>query len=441
MLNSMRSLHTKFLLAAALLTTSSTLQAAKFWPTSPLIQIGDDTDIFFDASASLSLNDNLFSSENKVSGTTVNVTPGFTLEYGKDSPLFVIASLKRAQINYYGGNNLSRLNNYQDTISGTVFIDQGGPLKFTLKSDYSESARNDNLTQLGIDGNSIGETLVRQANYNHSIKTDYRLTEKTSANLIIANKYNRYLNPTKIRTYYTPPAPAYVDTYNTNKLSEINTKSIELVLTYLPPGDLITYGLSYTHDQNDFSPAFYYESIQDGPATTSRPSANSDVIKSVKDFYGFTATGRLTRSGKLSLNTRFGFSSSTATKFDKSNSKLTGLSYNFDLKHQLTDLIEHSISVGRSTAPTPNGADSDSKTYGYTISYSATDTLVLNLHLNKTDVVVDPSVITTMDYNLEAVYNYNSHLNFSAVLDSLKTSIGATSYQTNSLVIQASFRY
>lgn len=441
----MRTLHTKFLLAAALLTTSTALHAARFWPTSPLIQIGDDTDIFFDGSASMSLNDNLFSSENKVSGTSLTLSPGLTLEYAKDSPLFVTASFKRSQVSYYGSGNLSRLNNSQDSIGASVFIDQGGPLKLTLSSNYNEAARNDNLTQQGIDGKTIGETLVRQGNYTHSITADYRLTEKINANLTIANNYNRYLNPTKIRVYDLPPdnPSDYHDTYNTNSLSEINTKSVTLNVTYQAPGDNITYGFKYSHDQNDFSPAAYFDYYTKTSTTnTVRPTAGTtDIVKSAKDFYGLTSSGKLTRSGKLSLTGSLGFSSSSTSQYDGGGSKLSGLSYNINLKHQLTDWVSHGIDLARSTAPTPNGTDSDTKTYGYTVIYSATDSLSLNFHVSKSDVAVGTTTVATMDYNLAAVYNYNRYLNFSATLDSLKTDIGSSSYLSNSFVIQASFRY
>ena len=53
---------TKFFLAAAtLLGTTAFVNAATIFPTSPLIQIGDDTDIFFNGSLSFDLKDNLYS--------------------------------------------------------------------------------------------------------------------------------------------------------------------------------------------------------------------------------------------------------------------------------------------------------------------------------------------------------------------------------------------
>lgn len=440
----MRTLHPKFLLAAALFTTSSALHAASFWPTSPLIQIGDDTDILFDASASLNLTDNLFSGENKVSGTSLSVSPGLALEYAKDSPFFVMASIRRSQISYYGGVNLSRLDNSQDTISGRVYIDQGGPLRITLNSSYSESARNDNLTSQGIDGNTIGETLVRQGNYAHSITANYRLTEKIGADLTIANSYNRYLNPTKIRVFDVPPdnPSDYHDLYNINSLSEINSKVVMLNFTYRAPGDQITYGFKYTHDQNDFSPSAYYDYYsKDGTTITTRPKVGTDVVKSARNFYGLTADGKLSRSGKLNLNTSVGFSSSTTSQYSGAEGVISGLSYNINLRHQLTDLVSHGLDLGRSTSPTPNGTDSDTKSYGYSVNYSATDSLNLNFHAGRSDVAVGTATITSTDYNLSLVYNYNSHLNFNASLNTMETNSGNTSYRSNGFVMQASFRY
>ncbi|NBX01377.1 hypothetical protein EBR11_02450, partial [bacterium] len=75
--------------------SSAGLKAVNFWPTSPLIQLGYDTDIFFQGSASLNWTDNLYSLSNKTSAFSYTLRPGFVLEYAKDSELSAELSISR----------------------------------------------------------------------------------------------------------------------------------------------------------------------------------------------------------------------------------------------------------------------------------------------------------------------------------------------------------
>jgi hypothetical protein len=446
----MLRLRTQFLLAASLLVGSSDLFAAKYFPTSPLIQIGDDIDIVFDSSIALDVKDNLYSAVDKVSATSLTIKPGFTLEYAKDSPLYATVTAQRSFVNYYGKSTLTRLNNYQDNFSGSLYIDQGGPLKVNLASSYNESARNDDLTSKGIDGTLLGETLVRQGSYSHSLKADYRLTEKLSASVGFKNSYNNYLNPTKILDVNTTTGDE-TTTFNTNSLSEQNAKTFNVDFTYVAPDELITYGFSFSHATTNFSAAPYYKKVIDGTThltttdTTTRPvtpdPAALTIFKNVKQFYGLTASGKPTSSGKLRLNAKAGFSSSTTSDSTAGDSKLSGATFDLSLNHTLTDRMSHELTATRDTSPTPGGADSQTKTYGYMINYSATEMLTLNFHVTKSDVFTGGSTIGTMDYNLGAVYTYNSHFSVNASLDSLMTTTSASSFRANSLSIQASFRY
>ncbi len=432
----MLTLRPKFLLAAAFLTTTAAqLSAASFFPTSPLIQIGQDTDIFFTANAALNITDNLYSSTTKTSATSYTVTPGFALEYAKDSPLYATASISRSLVRYAG---ISKLNNSQDVLDGAVFIDLGGPLKFTLHSNYRESARNDNLTSLGIDGNAIGETLVRQGDYQHSLKLDYRLTEKISIGATFTNSYNRYLNPVTI----VDPAdtnPIVADRnriYNTNSLNEINTKNIVLTATYNPPGDLITYGLNYSHALNDFSPAPYL--------STNNVPHTQDIYKSTQDNLSFTASGSLTRSGKLGLSGSLGAVSSTTFSRVAAESKSTGLSYNLSLKHQLTESLNHSIDLGRSVSPTPSGINSKTTTYSYSISCAAAEKATFSFNVSRADTTVGETKIVSLNYGAMATYQMNQHLNFTANLSLADTKFpanSATNFQAKGFILSADFRY
>ena len=428
----------KFLLSAMLLMAAGTLQAASFLPTSPLIQIGEDIDILFDSSVLIEVKDNLYSGVDKVSATSISIKPGFTLEYAKDSPLFASITVQRNIVSYYGKSSLSLLNNHQDSFSGNLNIDQGGPFKASLSSSYSESVRNDDLTSKGITG--LGETLIRQGNYSQNLSTDYKLTEKVSASIAFSNTYNHYLNPTKI-----PDATTGDIAYNTNSLSELNGKSLSLNFTYLAPGDLITYGFSYSHTETDFSAAPYYKKVG-SIESFSRPALPADpnffdVFKNVKSFYGLTASGSPTSAGKLNLDTKVGFCSSVTSGHNSGDSKISGPSFNLNLNHTLSERISHKLSVSRDTSPTPSGADSRTTTYSYLINYSATQLMTLNFNASKSDVLTGGTKIGTMDYNLGLVYRYNSHLNITANLDALKTATPASAFQANSLSLQASFRY
>jgi len=427
----MLTLRPKFLLAAAFLTTTAALSAASFFPTSPLIQIGEDTDIFFTANTSLNITDNLYSSATKTSATSYTLVPGFSLEYAKDSPLYATASISRSLVRYA---SISKLNNSQNTIDGAVIIDQGGPLKAILRSSYHESARNDNLTSLGIDGKAIGETLVRQGDYQHSLKLDYRLTEKILTGVTFTNSYNRYLNPVTI----IDPNNSLNSIYNTNNLSQINTKNIGLAATYCPPGDLITYGLTYSHAQNDFSPAPYL--------STNNVLRPAGIYKSTQDNFNLTASGSLTRSGKLSLSGSLGALSSKTLSKDTAvgDTKSTDLSYAISLKHNLSEFINHEINLGRSVSPTPSGTNSQTSTYGYSISSSLNDSAAVSFNITKASTAVGPTKIESLNYGASATYRMNAHLNFSANLSMGDTKFPGNSVQnsqTKGFILSADFRY
>lgn len=429
----MLTLRPKFLLAAAFLTTTAAkLSAATFFTTSPLIQVGEDTDIFFTTNAALNITDNIYSSTNKTSATSYTVTPGFSLQYAKDSPLYATASISRSLVRYAG---ISKLNNSQDAIDGSAVIDRGGPLKVTLRSSYHESARNDNLTSLGIDGKAIGESLVRQGDYQHSLKLDYRLTEKIFVGVTFTNSYNRYLNPVTIVDSNDPTNLVY----NTNSLNELNTKNIGLTATYNPPGDLITYGFSYSHVQNDFSPAPYL-STNGAPRTV-------DIYKSTQDSLNLTASGSLTSSGKLNLSGTFGgLSSKTFNRNPTAgDTQSTGLSYSLALKHNLSESINHDINLSRSVAPTPSGINSQTSTYGYSISCTPTDSTSVSFNIARADTTVGDTKVVSLNYGLGATYRMNSYLNFAANLSIADTKFPKATtpsdFQTKAFVLSADFRY
>jgi hypothetical protein len=244
----------RFLIAASSLAYAYTAQAANIFPTSPLIQLGNNTDIFFDSAVALEITDNLYSSATAVSATSWTFTPGLALEYGKDSSFAVNLTAKRGYVTYNKAS-LADLQDNRDFLSGNIRFDDGGPLSLTLDSSYKVTARNDDLAQQGA-GTTVplGANLLRQSNYTHNFEAIYKLTEKIKVTLGYTNTYNHYLNPIKYDEAVTDAAPpngtghnGTKTSYNTNGLTELNTKTIPLEVSYQAFEKLSFGPVSYTH--------------------------------------------------------------------------------------------------------------------------------------------------------------------------------------------------
>ncbi len=412
----------RFLIAASVLTATAFVQGANWIPTSPLIQIGNDCDIYFDSAASLEVTDNLYSSPTKTSATSWMVTPGFLLEYGKDSALSATLSAKRTFVNFTD-KALADLEDSRDALSGGLRFADGGPLSLSVDSSYRVTARNDDLQMQGL-GGILGATLVRQANYSHSFRADYKFTEKLSAGLGYSNTYNHYLNPV-----ITGSAGSYA--YNTNTLTELNTKSIPLSFDYLA-FEKLSFGLALQHDVTDYSAAPYYSQT-----TPTRPALTYKQL--VKDFAGLTAKGQLTESGKLNGNIRLGYS---RYHYDSAASD-SDLSYSVNLSHTLTERLSHSLTLGRDVSASSTNSQMASKTYTYAVAYNASEDLNLNLSATKSDVLASTSQVNTYVYSLGADYKYSSHLSFQAnySLNDSTASVASSTYKSNTLTLSAAFRY
>ncbi len=412
----------RFLIAASALTASALVQAANWVPNSPLIQVGNDCDIYFDASTALEVTDNLYSSPTKTSATSWTLTPGFLLEYGKDSAFSVNLSINRTFVNY-AASSQSKLEDSRDAIVAALRFADGGPLALSLDSSYRMTARNDDLQMQGL-GGLLGATLVRQANYSHGFHADYKLTEKFNLGLGYANNYSHYLDPVKTGT-----SGNYV--YNTNLLTELNTKSIPLSFSY-QAFEKLSFGLALQHDVTDYSAAPYY-SEQGIP----RPVLAHDQL--IKDFAGLTAKGQLTESGKLSGNIRLGYSQ---YHYDGAPND-SDLSYSISLSHTLTERLSHSLSLTRDVAASSTNTQMASKNYTYGVGYSASEDLTLNLSITKSDVLSSSGKVNTYVYNLGADYKYSKHLSFQAgyVLNDSKADVATSTYTSNTFTLSAGFRY
>jgi hypothetical protein len=413
----------RFLIAASALTASALVQGANWTPTSPLVQIGNDCDIYFDSAASLEVTDNLYSSSTKTSATSWMVTPGLLLEYGKDSALSATISAKRTFVNFTD-NALSDLEDSRDALSLGLRFADGGPLTLSVDSSYRVTARNDDLQLQGL-GGLLGATLVRQANYSHAFRADYKLTEKLSVGLGYTNTFNQYLDPTVIVNTFS--------NYNTNTLTELNTKSIPLSFDY-QAFEKLSFGLALQHDVTDYSAAPYFST---DPSALTRPAITNKQL--VKNFAGLTAKGQLTESGKLNANIRVGYSQ---YHYDSAAND-SDLSYAVSLNHVLTERLSHSLTLSRDVTASSTNTQMATKNYTYGMAYTASEDLNFNLSATKSDVFASTSQVDTYIYSLGADYKYSKHLTFQASynLNDSTASVATSNYTSNAFTLSAAFRY
>ena len=412
----------RFLIAASALTASALVQGANWTPSSPLVQIGNDCDIYFDSAASLEVTDNLYSSSTKTSATSWMVTPGLLLEYGKDSALSATFSAKRTFVSFTD-SALSDLKDSRDALSLGIRFADGGPLSLSVDSSYRVTARNDDLLMQGL-GGTLGATLARQANYSHAFRADYKLTEKLSIGLGFTNTYNHYLDPT-----ITGTAGNFA--YNTNTLTELNTKSIPLSFDY-QAFEKLSFGLALQHDVTDYSAAPYFSQ-----ATPTRPALTNKQL--VKNFAGLTAKGQLTESGKLNANIRVGYSQ---YHYDSAAND-SDLSYAVSLNHVLTERLSHSLTLSRDVTASSTNTQMATKNYTYGMAYTASEDLNFNLSATKSDVFASTSQVDTYIYSLGADYKYSKHLTFQAsyTMNDSTASVATSTYTSNAFTLSAAFRY
>ena len=416
----------RFLLAASALALSSSALGANWMPTSPLVQIGNDCDLFFDASTYLEVTDNLYSGQVKKSATQWLITPGLSLEYGKDSALTVEFKASRSFVNFTG-SEFAGLEDDRDALSLGVTFADGGPLKLSLNSSYRVTARNDDLQLQGVSGTVIGATLVRQGNYVHNFRADYKLTERLSVGLGYVNSFNQYLDPVIIVNSGS--------TYNTNPLTELNTQSMPLSFDF-QAFEKLSFGLVLQHDVTDYSAAPYFDS-----SNAPRPALDHQRLE--KDFAGLTAKGQLTESGKLNGVIRLGFN-----RFNYDNGPTsTDPSFSVSLSHVLTERLSHSLTLGRDISASTTNGQIDTRNYSYGMAFSAAEDLDFNLSVSKSDMEVSAnSLVTTIDtwiYTLGASYKYTSHLSFQAgyTFTDAKASNATSSFNSNVFSLSAAFRY
>lgn len=419
----------RFLIAASALSLASAAPAATSWiPTSPLVQIGDDLDIFTDSSLAVETTDNLYSQAAGRSATFFTISPGITLEYGRETGLEVILLARRGFVEFTD-SALRDLDDQRDFLSGKVRFSTGGPLTISLDSSYRETARNDDLASQGITGAVIGANLLRQANYSHALDADYRLSEKVQIGVGVSRAYNHYKDPTVV-------VNGALQTFNTNALTETDVVSVPVDIEY-QAFEKLWFGFRYLREQADYEAAPYFDS-----SGALRPALPGRLTK---DFYGLTTRGQLTESGKLNATARVGW-----LQFQNEGAASDSVpSWSVSLNHVLTERLSHNLTLSRDVTASSTGGQNDSTAYTYGLTMAnAIEGLSLNLSVTRNETeALNAGVLTpvdTMVYTLGADFKYNENLTFNAgynFTDSRIASNPAGNFNSNTFTLSAAFRY
>ena len=160
----------------------------------------------------------------------------------------------------------------------------------------------------------------------------------------------------------------------------------------------------------------------------------------VKDFYGLTAKGQATESGKLNVTAKVGYAVSKTDALASSSDP----SYSVTLSHTLTEMITQTLTFSRDTTASSAGGVTASKTYTYGANFNAATDLTLNLSVTKSDVLSGTTGVDTMVYTLGADYKYNSHLSLQAgynLTDSKIPAAPSANFKANTFTLSAAFRY
>ena len=102
------------------------------------------------------------------------------------------------------------------------------------------------------------------------------------------------------------------------------------------------------------------------------------------------------------------------------------------------------VSLSRDIHANNTGGQIDSKSYTYTVNFTAAEDLSFTVGATKSDVLAGTTVVNTMVYNLGADYKYNPHLSFTlaySFTDSKLPANASANFQANALTVSAAFRY
>lgn len=406
-------------LPISLLVAASTVHAG--WvPDSPLLQVGDNLDVYFTLKGKATYDSNIFlgsSAGLPPGGLYWSLGPGFDIDFAKESNFSASVSLRRDYVNFLDSAQRG-LDDQRDNASVNFSFDTGGPLTISGSAGYVETATNGvqeaALTGLGAEG-----TLSRQATYSHSATIGYRFTDKLNASLGATRSSNRY-DP------FAKPivAPAVTPTYNTQGLTENTSWTFPLDIRF-QIRERLNIGFAWEHGWTDIKAA----TLSTAPLT---------YTGFTKDFYGVTLTGQPTPSGKINLTLKAG---SLSTKYDGGADQATNPSYSMSVSHTMTDKTSHSLTLTDDASVAASGKRSTTRSTQYGLNYVYDESFRAALTTGYSDTVVEPSLtVRTATFGLNATYSPDTHWTYT-VGYSLTRSLAPSVYGVNQLSVEANLRW
>lgn len=394
------------------LLLGASLLRADLVPDSPLLRLGSELDLHFTAKARAEYTDNIFLSSVDVpnlpdSGLSLELTPGFEFNYGKDLPFSATLNLGRTYVDYLD-STLRGLDDELDSFGLAGSFDGGGPLRVSLSASYLESARN-TPELVAVIGNVA--TLVRQSNASRSILLAYGFTEKVSGSLAVRDSALRY--------YTGDPA---------SNLRNAKSLSFPLDLRY-KYSEKVTAGVSLDFGSTDIFNA----------------ATGAKAFSYDRDFYGVSLIYQPTQ--KIQGDFRAGLQRTSYSFGDSTGAP----SYSLNLTHSVTEKLEQSLSFAHEATTSAVGSISDTFRLGYGLQYANSVNLRSRVQFSYYDAQVDEvnSGFTLVQNNTDVrvvgvavglTYTPDDHWTFGATYG-LNRTFEPQDYTVNTLGIEASLRW
>lgn len=416
----------KMHLGSACLLAAASSQAA-WLPDSPILQIGDDLDVYFTTKARFEYESNIYLGTNSQGGTNWTLGPGFSADLAKEANFSSSLNWRRDFVRYFN-STLKGLDDERDVGGAAFTYDGGGPLTFQLQASYGEDARNTDETNVL---STAPGTLLRSTNYSQSATLGYRFTDKLVASLVALHSSNRY-DPVLVTaaTAGPPPTP---DVYNTDSLIESDGWTFPLDIRY-QVSQRLNIGFAFEHGHTNLSEA-------------RGASVNPFLSRGfTKDFYGITLAGQPTASGKLDATLRAGI---LRTTFDGGADARNSGSCSLTLTHALTEKISHSLVVSDNANVAVNGARTRGQSANYTMNYVLSEgfrasayvafanSLVERLSLNPSSNEIR---VRSGSYGINATYTPDVHWTYVAGL-SLSQAYEPSNYNALRFSLEANLRW
>lgn len=397
---------------------------ASWLPDSPILQVGDDLDIYFTAKARFEYESNIYLGTNAQGGASWVLGPGFTADLAKEANFSSSLSWRRDFVRYFD-SSLRGLDDERDVGVATFTYDGGGPLSFQLQANYGEDARNTAETNVF---SSAPGTLLRSTSYSQSATLGYRFTEKLVASLVALHSSNRY-DPVLVTAATAGPPPTAA-VYNTDKLIESDGWTFPLDVRYQVSSRL-NVGFAFEHG---------HINLREARGAVANPFLSRGFTK---DFYGVTFSGQPTASGKLDATLRAGI---LRTAFDGGADARNSGSCSLVLSHALSDKLSHSLAVSDIAAVAVNGSRTRGQTASYTMNYLMNESFRASAYAAFANSLVEsigPQPETTVrsgSYGINATYSPDVHWTYVAGY-SLTQTYAPTSYNVHRISLEANLRW